>query len=384
MKRIILLNCIFSISLINAAVSTDTVVETPEGSKEIGILKVGDKIICLNKNLLPKAKMVESIEEVETDSIIEITTEDDVVIRVSPNQRMFVPYKWVQVDQLSLGDVLLKKDRTFIRIKGICHKRESVKLRFITVEKHQNFLASSNGVLVHNGPMAAMAAYIAVKTSMYAALATAVAGTAYGAGVLIAGGSTVAGSTGATLAVGSGTGAGATTFVGTGAGAMALGNTGVAVVTASPLVAVTAGTGSTIAIGTTGVTIGTSATISSATVGGMVGAGVAAPLQAMSGVTLAGKIGTAAITATCGSGAGAVTGATITGVSAGATVATSVTVASVPTAVAGTAIATDAAATAIAAGGFKGAVAGTCVATAAYIESCALAAYWAAMALPTW
>lgn len=360
-----------SISLINAGVSVDTFVETPEGSKKIGILKVGDQVICLNKNLLPKAKTVETIEEIETDSIIEITTEDDVVIRVSPNQRVFVPYKWVQVDQLSLGDVLLKKDRTFIRIKSICQKNESIKLRFITVAKHQNFLASSNGVLIHNGPMAAMAAYIAVKTSMYAALATAVAGTAYGAGVLIAGGSAAAGTTGATVAVGSGT------------GTITVGTTGATIATVSPTIAMTTGTGA-IAVGTTGVTIGTSATVSSATVGGLVGATVAAPLQAAAGVGMAGKIGTAVVVTTCGSGAGAVTGATITGISAGATVAGSATVATVPTALAGTAVATNATATAITAGGFKGAVAGTCVATAAYIESCAVAAYWAAMALPTW
>lgn len=62
-----------------------------------------------------------------------------------------MPYKWVKADQLSLGDVLFKKDHTFVRIKSICRKKGPVVMRFIRVEKNENFLISENGVLVHNG-----------------------------------------------------------------------------------------------------------------------------------------------------------------------------------------------------------------------------------------
>ena|SRR3990167_7604788 len=152
MKKIMLfLSCISIISNLKAGVTLDTIVETPEGSKEIGILRVGDQIICLDKNLTPHTKIIEAIEEVEAESFIEIITEDDHVIHVSHDQQLFVPFKWIQTNQLSLGDLLLKRDRNFIKIKGICWKQESTKLRFITVEEHRNFLVSKNGILIHNG-----------------------------------------------------------------------------------------------------------------------------------------------------------------------------------------------------------------------------------------
>jgi hypothetical protein len=152
MKKIItFLNFASIVFLINAGVSTDTLVDTPEGSKEINSLKAGDKVISLNTDFSQNPQPVITIEQLEINSYVEIITEDDVVIRVSPDQRLFVPQKWVQADQLSLGDVLLKKDLKLIRIKSICLKQEPIKLFFITVEKHKNFLASKNGVLIHNG-----------------------------------------------------------------------------------------------------------------------------------------------------------------------------------------------------------------------------------------
>ena len=158
MKRIMLLvNCVLSISLLNAGVSADTIVETSEGPKEIGILKVGDKIICFNNNLITEEKSILSIEEIETDTVVEITTEDGTTISVAADQQLFVPRKWMRADQLSLGDVLLKKDLTFLGITSIRHKHEVTKIRFIVVEENHNFLASKNGVLVHNGAVGAVA-----------------------------------------------------------------------------------------------------------------------------------------------------------------------------------------------------------------------------------
>lgn len=175
MKRyVIFFNFILAISSLRAGVSMDTAIETPQGSKEINSLKVGDEIISLNKDFSQNPRAIITLQELEIDSYIEITTEDDVTIRVSADQKLFVPQKWVQADQLSLSDVLLKKDNTLIRIKSICSKKEKIKLQFITVEGHRNFLATKNGILVHNGPISGAVGYWIAKTLCYGTAAAAI------------------------------------------------------------------------------------------------------------------------------------------------------------------------------------------------------------------
>ena len=214
MKKIML--CALSFISLYGGVSVDTIVETSNGSQQIGLLKVGDKIICFNNNLFTEEKSVLSIDEIETDKVVEITTEDGVTISMAADQQIFIPRKWVRADQLSLGDILLKKDQTFIGIESIRHKNESTKLRFIVVEDYHNFLATKNGVLVHNGPYTAYTVYCATKASLIAALVTATATTvcvADPAAAVPAAGSVVMG-TEATIgatAVFAGAGAGAAT-----------------------------------------------------------------------------------------------------------------------------------------------------------------------------
>gem|GEM_PF-3707179 len=100
---------------------------------------------------MPNIKPIATIQEIDVESFVEITTEDNTVMRVSYDQQVFVPNKWVQVDQLTIGDILLKRDRTLIRVTGVRYIQEPTKLRFITVEEHHNFLSTKNGVLIHNG-----------------------------------------------------------------------------------------------------------------------------------------------------------------------------------------------------------------------------------------
>lgn len=173
--KIILLNFVLILSTsIKSGVSIDTPVETPHGSKEISLLKAGDEVISLNSDFSKSPRPIITLEELEIDSYIEITTEDDITIRVSPDQKFFIPHKWIQADQLSLSDVLLRKDNTLIRIKSICAKQEKIKLHFITVEGHRNFLATKNGILVHNGPISGAVGYWIAKTLCYGTAAAAI------------------------------------------------------------------------------------------------------------------------------------------------------------------------------------------------------------------
>ncbi|MBP9764768.1 hypothetical protein KBD08_00345 [Candidatus Babeliales bacterium] len=204
-------------SFMHAGILSDTLVQTPDGLKAIQELSIGDKVIALDQDFLQCPKSILTVEEKEIDSCVEITMDDDVVIRVSPDQRLFIPYKWIQANQLSLGDMLLKNDTTFIRIKSICVKQEYVTLRFITVEDYANFLASNNSILIHNGPISGAIGYWFTKTLCYGTAVAAagtivvttggVAGAAVGAAT--AAGTAAAGaSTGAAIVAGAISGAG--------------------------------------------------------------------------------------------------------------------------------------------------------------------------------
>lgn len=140
---------------INAGLSFDSIVKTIEGSKKIEDLQVGDEVLCFDRYFDARSKEVESVRHIVSDVVIEIVTTDNIVIRVSPDQKFFVSHKWVSAEDLSLNDVLLKQDRSFIRIKSICRLREDVTFCFIEVKDHHNFLVTENGVLVHNGPAGA-------------------------------------------------------------------------------------------------------------------------------------------------------------------------------------------------------------------------------------
>src|SRR5437868_161338 len=101
----------------HAGILLNTLVQTPDGLKEIAELNIGDKVISADPDFVQYPKSILTIDGKEVNSYIEITMDNDVVMQVSPDQRLFIPYKWIQADQLSLGDILLKQDTTFIRIK---------------------------------------------------------------------------------------------------------------------------------------------------------------------------------------------------------------------------------------------------------------------------
>lgn len=153
MKKIIFfLSYLCSImSISNAGATAGTIIQTIDGAKEIRILQESNQVICFDNKLEAEAKKIISIESKTMDTIIEITTADDVVIRVAPEQKFFVTHKWVNAEDLSLSDVLITKNKTFVGIKSIRHLQEEETFYFIEVEDHHNFLATENGILVHNG-----------------------------------------------------------------------------------------------------------------------------------------------------------------------------------------------------------------------------------------
>lgn len=136
---------------LQAGFTSDTLVMTPYGLKQIGVLKLGDRVICLAKDLSHDERAVKAYKESEAKAVVEVTTEDGVVICATPKQRFFVVDKWVTANKLVVGDMLLKQDRTNIKVIDVQQKKGVVRVCSISVEKQHNFLVTSNGVLVHDG-----------------------------------------------------------------------------------------------------------------------------------------------------------------------------------------------------------------------------------------
>lgn len=152
MKKIILfLSCFSSIHFTNTGVSADTIIQTIDGPKEISSLAQNDKVICFDDQLKDCLGLIENIEYKTLNNVIEITTVDDTIIRVAPEQKFFSFYKWINAEDLSLNDVLVTKNKSCIRIKSIRHLQEKETFFFIDVKDHHNFLATEKGILIHNG-----------------------------------------------------------------------------------------------------------------------------------------------------------------------------------------------------------------------------------------
>lgn len=154
-KSILLFTSILSLSILQAGISSDTLVATPEGQKELGVICVGDKLYCFNEENPEDVAAVATIQEIEVDAAVEITTADGVTIIVAADQRLYSPFKWIQANHLTLEDVLVTKDNLLIRVTNIKHIDTRTTLRYITLDSNPTFWAAANGVLVHNGPVGA-------------------------------------------------------------------------------------------------------------------------------------------------------------------------------------------------------------------------------------
>lgn len=205
---------------INAGFNPETPVNTPHGLRPIGALAVGDKVICMNKRFEPKEKTVKTVEDTDSDTLVEITTHTGTVLQVSPNQQMYIATKrtWVPAYELALGDILITQDKKPVRVKNIRLVENKTKLRFITVDKHENFAAGKDGIVAHNGAGTGLAIYgvtkaicygIAVASAASAVVATGgIVGAATGA---VAAGATLSAAPAATVVGGAIAGAGCAT-----------------------------------------------------------------------------------------------------------------------------------------------------------------------------
>src|SRR5260221_6297381 len=135
MKKIIFfLSCLSNIPFTNTGVSADTIIQTVDGPKKISSLRQDDKVICFDDQLEDCLGLVENIESKVLNTVIEIITTDDVVIRVAPEQKFFSFCKWINAEDISLNDALFTKNKSWIKIKSIRHLQEKEIFFFIDVK----------------------------------------------------------------------------------------------------------------------------------------------------------------------------------------------------------------------------------------------------------
>ncbi len=165
----------FSFSLLQAVgFDSNTIVTTSSGRlKPIRELKVGDEVVCYNKNLFPESSSIKGIFAITEDSSIEITTEENIILNTSKTERFFLPKEnaWVCAKDLKEGDCLLNEDLEAVKITKVVQQDGERKLLVITVDTHHNFLASEGKYLVHNGPFAGQIAYWSTKVVGYGGVA---------------------------------------------------------------------------------------------------------------------------------------------------------------------------------------------------------------------
>lgn len=275
--------CTYS-CITNAGIDYTNTVHSKESAVGVKILKVGDRLLCASLIDLSKEETeINSIEEIEASEVIEITTTDNATFRVSKDQKFFVNDKWVEAQHLSLGDMLLRMDNMLVNITSIRTINEPTTLRYITLKDHNCYFIGENGVLVHNGPLMAVAGYWTTKVVCYtAAVAGTIATVVYAAPVAVAAGS----------AVGSAV-SGAATAVGASAATAASAGASAGTATAFAV----QGTGAVLTGGASMGATGTFLVGGSAALGSTAGTAIAA---SVTGTATAATLGTAALSATPG------------------------------------------------------------------------------------
>ena len=112
--------CLFNV-FVAKAVGFDgnmTVTISSGRLKPIKDLKVGDEVLCYDKDFKQESKQVTDIRTFMANSSMEISTEDNIILSSSRYERFFFPKeeKWVFAKDLKEGDSLLNENFDAVRI----------------------------------------------------------------------------------------------------------------------------------------------------------------------------------------------------------------------------------------------------------------------------
>jgi hypothetical protein len=124
-------------------------------------LKIGDEVICYNKDFERELGKVKCICSLAVESTMSITTQDNVILITSMEERFFLPQKnqWVCAKDINEGECILNNKLTAIPVIQVKQQHGKREVFIVTIDKYHNFLASNGQYLVHNGVTGALAGF---------------------------------------------------------------------------------------------------------------------------------------------------------------------------------------------------------------------------------
>ena len=130
-----------------------TKVLSKDGYKNIEDIKVGDYVYTLNLETNEKElNLVEAIYLNATNEIVEITTQDEIIL-TTPKHRFFIVDRgWVRAKNIKIGDKLSTLQNVDSVVKNINFIKTETKLPVYNfkVQDHHNYLITNSDYLVHN------------------------------------------------------------------------------------------------------------------------------------------------------------------------------------------------------------------------------------------
>lgn len=128
-------------------ITEGTLIATPEGSRPVESLKVGDPVWTLADSGEKTAGIVQATRSRMADSTIEIRTSDDHLLRVTPEQPLWINGEWTRARDLQPGHRLQSESNSTEAV-SIMVKHERARVFDLSVEPSANYFAG--GLLVHN------------------------------------------------------------------------------------------------------------------------------------------------------------------------------------------------------------------------------------------
>jgi hypothetical protein len=153
MKKIIFfLNCILSISIVNAGFTGDTVVPILNNFVlPIKLFEKKDKLLSFNGTGVSE-QVVEFVQYRKVNDLFRITTCGGDVIDSSKDARFLLPkhQQWGYACDLRPGQWLLQQNMEGVKVKSVEKITKPAEVFDIGVSNYHNFGVSKNGIIVHN------------------------------------------------------------------------------------------------------------------------------------------------------------------------------------------------------------------------------------------
>jgi RHS repeat-associated protein len=131
--------------------SPDTAVETPDSSRAIAGLKIGDTVEAYDPRTGVTGPHLVTAVMVHTDPVVEHLATDAGPIETTPNHPFFTTDRgWVEAGQLRVGEQIRTDSATPATVSGFTTEATPSSMWDLTVADAHSFFVGAGAVLVHN------------------------------------------------------------------------------------------------------------------------------------------------------------------------------------------------------------------------------------------